>query len=681
MAKLIFSLSSSESLDFPLNAGLTRLGRHEANEIVIDHLWISSFHAEFRREGGCLIMRDLQSSNGTSVNGTRFAEHHLKHGDRIAFGQLEAVYDEETQAGAGAPMAAPMAAAPARVSPLVVPRPMMPPPATIAYDTARKEAMAELEVQHQKIKEATSAAAAAHEERLSAESALAAAMAAQHEAEGELVRLQEAAQAAAREASARSEAEQDAATRVLAALQQEIFSAAAERDHQRRNEEVALAAASAHSAAVRNEVEGLQQSVDRLRREHAELSDSFAASLAATREQTHSGQKELSQLQILLEAARRDRADVLAAREALLQDSAAVRDSMAAAAGDAFAAREKIIADTVKAQTALDSVKAETGWLTAGLEDLEGESHRLREEAEQWLARGDAAGVALTQLQEALASVRDELTREEENHAALCQSYQQKEVEHHQLASQVQGWQEQAAAAARQTEDLAVGEATAAALRREIGESEARRNAADAAAAAAAGRQAQHEEQIRCLEALLEFLHRETDVAAALHSKVIGLRQQQAEAERRLDLYQDQLAGMSGAPDPNWGTVHSLARSFIKKLDLIDDLLGHLATQPESAATLEQLEVFRAGLLDLLKAYSIEAFSLEPGTVIDVAARKRIQIVETLSEGRHEGTRIVRTYRPGYVCLNGSPGIPTLLRKADVAVSVALSEELRTCAP
>jgi len=60
--------------------------------------------------------------------------------------------------------------------------------------------------------------------------------------------------------------------------------------------------------------------------------------------------------------------------------------------------------------------------------------------------------------------------------------------------------------------------------------------------------------------------------------------------------------------------------------------------------------------------------------VIDVVARKRIQIVENLSEGSHDGTRIVRTCRPGYVCLNGDPGISTLLRKAEVAVSISLGQ-------
>jgi molecular chaperone GrpE (heat shock protein) len=129
---------------------------------------------------------------------------------------------------------------------------------------------------------------------------------------------------------------------------------------------------------------------------------------------------------------------------------------------------------------------------------------------------------------------------------------------------------------------------------------------------------------------------------------------------------------MSEAPDPNWGTVHSLARSFIKKLDLIDDLIAHLSSHGDSRDALAQLQVFRSGLLDILKEYSIESYSLEPGTVIDIAARKRIQIVETLSQGGHAGTLIVRTYRPGYVCQNGDLGIPTLLRKADVAVSMAV---------
>jgi hypothetical protein len=179
--------------------------------------------------------------------------------------------------------------------------------------------------------------------------------------------------------------------------------------------------------------------------------------------------------------------------------------------------------------------------------------------------------------------------------------------------------------------------------------------------------------EIQAGQARLELLRRETEGAESLHATVTDLRQQQAEAARRLEFLEDRLTGMSEAPDPNWGTVHSLARSFIRKLDLIDDLLAHLAAQPEAAGTRHQLVVFRAGLLDILKEYSIEAYSLEPGTIIDVAARKRIQIVETLSEGAQDGTRVVRTYRPGYVCLNGNLGISTLLRKADVAVSIPVS--------
>ena len=37
MAKLTFRLTSSESLDFPLNEAVTRLGRNPGNEIVIDN--------------------------------------------------------------------------------------------------------------------------------------------------------------------------------------------------------------------------------------------------------------------------------------------------------------------------------------------------------------------------------------------------------------------------------------------------------------------------------------------------------------------------------------------------------------------------------------------------------------------------------------------------------------------
>ena len=94
MPKLVFKLSDTQSLDFPLAGDFVRLGRNAANDIVIDNLWISSFHAEFRlNPDGVTEVRDLHSSNGTTVNGRRIECALLNPGDIVGFGQLEATFD------------------------------------------------------------------------------------------------------------------------------------------------------------------------------------------------------------------------------------------------------------------------------------------------------------------------------------------------------------------------------------------------------------------------------------------------------------------------------------------------------------------------------------------------------------------------------------------------------------
>jgi len=67
---------------FPIE-GKTVLGR-EANcdiSIPVEHL--SRRHVEFEVKGGKLLIRDLDSSNGTYLNGNRITESYAKPGDKI----------------------------------------------------------------------------------------------------------------------------------------------------------------------------------------------------------------------------------------------------------------------------------------------------------------------------------------------------------------------------------------------------------------------------------------------------------------------------------------------------------------------------------------------------------------------------------------------------------------------
>jgi signal transduction histidine kinase len=63
------------------------MGRDVHCEIHLDDTETSRIHAEICFVDGNYILRDLDSSNGTFVNGTRIAEHQLLQGDRIQIGR------------------------------------------------------------------------------------------------------------------------------------------------------------------------------------------------------------------------------------------------------------------------------------------------------------------------------------------------------------------------------------------------------------------------------------------------------------------------------------------------------------------------------------------------------------------------------------------------------------------
>jgi hypothetical protein len=83
---MLVSQDGADRVEF--GASLT-VGRHPFNELVLGHPRISARHAtlEWNPEGW--VLRDLGSSNGTTVNGHRIvAQHSVVEGDRIRFGEV-----------------------------------------------------------------------------------------------------------------------------------------------------------------------------------------------------------------------------------------------------------------------------------------------------------------------------------------------------------------------------------------------------------------------------------------------------------------------------------------------------------------------------------------------------------------------------------------------------------------
>ena len=81
--------------EVPGSAGRTFvLGREPGNDVPIDDLNISRRHAEISLRADGTVLRDLESTNGTFVNGELVTEKALVSGDRINIGDSAIVFEE-----------------------------------------------------------------------------------------------------------------------------------------------------------------------------------------------------------------------------------------------------------------------------------------------------------------------------------------------------------------------------------------------------------------------------------------------------------------------------------------------------------------------------------------------------------------------------------------------------------
>ena len=75
-----------------LGRDILTIGRSPLNQIVIDHPMVSTQHAVLLRAGASYWLKDLDSRNGTRINGDFVTDAELKDGDTIRFGSVIAVF-------------------------------------------------------------------------------------------------------------------------------------------------------------------------------------------------------------------------------------------------------------------------------------------------------------------------------------------------------------------------------------------------------------------------------------------------------------------------------------------------------------------------------------------------------------------------------------------------------------
>lgn len=100
MPRLVVSIDGVVIKEAPLVKEHTAVGRRPYNDVVIDNLAVSGEHAVFHLTGGEAEVEDLNSTNGTYVNGKAVKRQALRSGDTVEVGKYKIRFLNEEEAPA-----------------------------------------------------------------------------------------------------------------------------------------------------------------------------------------------------------------------------------------------------------------------------------------------------------------------------------------------------------------------------------------------------------------------------------------------------------------------------------------------------------------------------------------------------------------------------------------------------
>ncbi len=95
MPTINVTFNNEQIMNRGLNKDVYVIGRHEDCDIHIDNLGISRTHARLIKEGASYVVEDMNSSNGTFVNGEKTDRKLLADGDQIVIGKYLLIYSME----------------------------------------------------------------------------------------------------------------------------------------------------------------------------------------------------------------------------------------------------------------------------------------------------------------------------------------------------------------------------------------------------------------------------------------------------------------------------------------------------------------------------------------------------------------------------------------------------------
>jgi len=92
VASLFVIQGRDQGTRFQLEESVHTVGRTQKNSVRLHDTEVSRVHAELIRRGDIYVLRDLNSSNGTFINGQQSSERELVSGDQIQFGRSLLLY-------------------------------------------------------------------------------------------------------------------------------------------------------------------------------------------------------------------------------------------------------------------------------------------------------------------------------------------------------------------------------------------------------------------------------------------------------------------------------------------------------------------------------------------------------------------------------------------------------------
>src|SRR4051812_6578236 len=155
MPKMIVSIDGVVIKEVQLTKDRTTLGRRPYNDIVIDNLAVSGEHAVLQLTGNEVYLEDLNSTNGTYVNGKAVKKQLLQNNDTVEIGKYKIKFINEAP---GATFEKTMIMKPGMVPPMP-PRPATAPAGAPAGAPALSPVHAEMAAMNASIKVLSGAAA------------------------------------------------------------------------------------------------------------------------------------------------------------------------------------------------------------------------------------------------------------------------------------------------------------------------------------------------------------------------------------------------------------------------------------------------------------------------------------------------------------------------------------------